>query len=39
MSDQQSSPIPVTDHDTERRKKVVGLEDADIARIVPSRTW
>jgi rsbT co-antagonist protein RsbR len=41
MSEQQSTPktlpISVADRDVERRKKIVGLDQADIARIVASK--
>src|SRR5438876_5935825 len=40
MSEQQSppySPISVAEHDVARRKRIVGLDDADIARIVSAK--
>jgi rsbT co-antagonist protein RsbR len=41
MSEQKSSPqsfpISVASHDIDRRKKIVGLDQADIARIVSSK--
>jgi rsbT co-antagonist protein RsbR len=41
MSEQKSSPqsflISVANHDVDRRKKIVGLDQADIARIVSSK--
>lgn len=37
MSEKQFSPIPVTEQAVERRKKIVGLDTADIARIVSAK--
>jgi rsbT co-antagonist protein RsbR len=41
MSEQKSSPqsfpVSVANHDVDRRKKIVGLDQTDIARIVSSK--